>query len=177
MIIECAKLPLPFSLADANVPVFSHADQNRSYALSDIRRLQQEGYDIRAAVASRTDEPNWAYHCMEYLAVRVQDDPKDKASTQSLITLLECFGGASTRGSNKTKKNPLIQISFQDKTHHFRRLHQATGIPYEEMVFFDNENWNIRNVSKLGVKCIYVPDGMQQRHWDEAKRAFGMDGC
>lgn len=134
-----------------------------SYALADIERLKQEGHDIQAAVASRTDEPEWAYECMQHLAMQVCDNKED----EKLVTLLDCFGGGR-------KKNSLIQISFQDKTHHFKRLHAATKIPYEDMVFFDNENWNIRSVSKLGVKCIYTPDGMQKRHWDEAKKFFGM---
>ena len=131
--------------------------------MADIERLKQEGVDIQAAVASRTDEPEWAYECMDNLVVQVRDN-KD---CQRFVTLLDCFGSGR-------KKNPLIQIAFQDKTHHFKRLHAATKIPYEDMVFFDNENWNIRSVSKLGVKCIYTPDGMQKRHWDEAKKFFGM---
>ena len=69
----------------------------------------------------------------------------------------------------------MIQISFNNKTHHFRRLHQLTGIDYEEMVFFDNEYYNIECVSKLGVKCIYTPDGMMKHHWDEAKQMFGIE--
>ncbi|KAG7351255.1 magnesium-dependent phosphatase [Nitzschia inconspicua] len=145
------------------IRVFSGA----SYALADIHRLREEGYEIQAAVASRTDEPDWAFFCMRHLAVKVQG--RKGGNAQELITLLDCFGSGSM------KKNPLIQISYQDKTHHFKRLHQATGIPYEDMVFFDNENWNIRSVSKLGVKCIYTPDGMQKKHWDQAKKAFGME--
>jgi magnesium-dependent phosphatase-1 len=141
----------------------SFFSMHSSYALADIVRLKQEGHDVRAAVASRTDEPEWAFDCMEHLVVQLHDD-KDNAG---LVTLLDCFGG-------HRKKNPLIQISFQDKTHHFKRLHAATKVPYEDMVFFDNENWNIRSVSKLGVKCIYTPDGMKKRHWDEAKKYFGM---
>jgi magnesium-dependent phosphatase 1 len=140
-----------------------------SYALADIHRLQQEGYEIQAAVASRTDEPDWAYFCMQHLAVEVVVS-KGESGAKELVSLLDCFGGGR-------KNNPLIQISYQDKTHHFKRLHQATGIPYEDMVFFDNENWNIRSVSKLGVKCIFTPNGMQKKHWEQAKKAFGMEGA
>jgi hypothetical protein len=117
---------------------------------------------------------------MEHLAIKADD---------GLVPLLHCFGGGNTKhnpNSNNKKirrrqqqkqhntENDLIQISFNNKTHHFRRLHQLTGIPYEEMVFFDNEYWNIESVSKLGVKCIYTPDGMMKHHWDEAKQTFGI---
>jgi magnesium-dependent phosphatase 1 len=76
-------------------------------------------------------------------------------------TLSKCFGN-------------LVEISFNDKTHHFRRLHGKTGIPYEQMVFFDNEPRNIQSVSTLGVKCIYTPEGMERKHWNQAKDAFGL---
>lgn len=67
----------------------------------------------------------------------------------------------------------LIEIAYSNKKDHFRRLHKKTGIPYEEMVFFDNEQYNITSVQQLGVKCVYTPDGMMHEHWEEAKRKFG----
>lgn len=76
-------------------------------------------------------------------------------------TLGACFGD-------------LVEIHFDNKKHHLRRLHQSTKIPYDEMVFFDNEYGNIRSVSTLGVTCIYTPDGMERKHWDEAKTTFGL---
>ncbi len=74
-------------------------------------------------------------------------------------TLSQCFGR-------------FVEISYDDKKSHFERLHKKTGIPYEEMCFFDNEYWNIKSVSGLGVKCIYTPDGMTRAAWDEAKKEF-----
>jgi magnesium-dependent phosphatase 1 len=121
----------------------------RTAALTEINKLRSEGHDIRAAVASRTDNPAWAHFCMENLVL-----PNN-------ISLRECFGN-------------LVEISFNDKTHHFRLLHEKTKIPYENMVFFDNEDWNIMNVSKLGVTSIHTENGMHKDHWEEAKRAFGL---
>lgn len=121
------------------------------HALSEIQRLKQEGHDIQAAVASRTDEPAWADVCMKHLCL-----------PDGTTTLYDCFRG-------------FIEIDWNnDKTHHFRRLHQQTGIPYEQMCFFDNEEWNIQCVSRLGVTCIYTPDGMTRKDWREALAAHGM---
>ncbi|KAF8073249.1 PLP3B [Scenedesmus sp. PABB004] len=39
------------------------------------------------------------------------------------------------------------------KIAHFKALRKATGLPYSSMVFFDNERWNITEVSRLGVHC------------------------
>ncbi|XP_074090904.1 magnesium-dependent phosphatase 1 [Macrotis lagotis] len=46
------------------------------------------------------------------------------------------------------------------KVTHFERLRQKSGIPYSEMIFFDDEKRNIVDVSKLGVTCIHVRGGM-----------------
>lgn len=82
-----------------------------SYALADINRLNKEAgslTNIQAAVASKTDEPHYARICMDHL---VCDDG---------TTLTECFGDR-------------VEISYQDKTHHFRRLKEKTGIPFQQM--------------------------------------------
>ena len=41
--------------------------------------------------------------------------------------------------------------------------------------FFDNELRNIRSVEKLGVVCIYTPDGMTRDAWHQALEVFGLD--
>eukprot|EP00934_Nitzschia_sp_Nitz4_P003789 Nitzschia sp. Nitz4//scaffold189_size62959//13867//14489//NITZ4_006303-RA/size62959-snap-gene-0.7-mRNA-1//-1//CDS//3329539881//3779//frame0 len=124
-----------------------HVFDGASFALADINQLKKEGIDIQAAVASRTDEPEWAHFCMNHLIA------------QDGTTLKQCFGG-------------IVEISFDNKKQHFRRLHRQTGIPYEQMMFFDNEYSNIRSVESLGVKCFYTPDGMERKHWEEAREAF-----
>ncbi|MEM9080397.1 MAG: magnesium-dependent phosphatase-1 [Verrucomicrobiota bacterium] len=54
----------------------------------------------------------------------------------------------------------LQQIFPDDKQTHFRNLHQETGIPYSDMLFFDDEPRNIHSVSQLGVTAIHVPTGL-----------------
>ncbi|XP_049624175.1 magnesium-dependent phosphatase 1 [Suncus etruscus] len=46
------------------------------------------------------------------------------------------------------------------KVTHFERLQQKTNVPFSQMIFFDDENRNIIDVSKLGVTCILVENGM-----------------
>ena len=36
------------------------------------------------------------------------------------------------------------------------------------MVFFDDEPRNIRDVSSLGVKCVHVPKGINEKLVDDA---------
>ena len=63
---------------------------------------------------------------------------------------------------------------YNDKTHHLTRLQKQTGIPFEEMCFFDNEYWNIKCVMPIGVSSFYTPKGMTREAWKDALKEFGM---
>lgn len=120
-------------------------------ALTEINRMQADGIDIQAAVASKTDVPEWATVCMRQMAL---DDGSSLAS---------CF-------ENR------VEISYGSKVGHITRLHKKTGIPFSKMAFFDNEYGNIRSVSKAlpEVKCYYTPNGMTVEAWTKAKTDFGI---
>jgi magnesium-dependent phosphatase 1 len=125
--------------------LISFAVMRSCFALSDINKLD----GVKAAVASRMDRPDLAQICMDNL---VAHDKK---------TLSQCFGG-------------LVEISSHDQTYHLKQLQKKTGIPFENILFFDNEEWNTNAVAKLGVKCVHVPMGMRREDWDDAKKAFGL---
>ncbi len=59
------------------------------------------------------------------------------------------------------------QIYPGSKIRHFEILQKKFGIPYHEMVFFDDEYRNIHEVSALGVSCEYLENGGLQ--WDLVK--------
>ena len=123
-----------------------------SYALSEINRRNKdhegEGRIIQTAIASCTDKPTWARSCMKWLTI------EDGSSLQS------CFHPS------------LIEIQKGDKTKHFESLYRKTGIPYENMCFFDDLEFNIMSVAELGVKCIHTPQGMTPDDWDAALELF-----
>lgn len=58
------------------------------------------------------------------------------------------------------------------KKAHFRRIHEASGVAYEDMLFFDNESWNVREVGALGVVSVYTPKGMTGAAWREGLAKF-----
>lgn len=58
-----------------------------------------------------------------------------------------------------------LQIFPGSKTTHFSRIHRETGIPYGEMLFFDDESRN-GNVESLGVVMWLVRDGVT---WGEVE--------
>lgn len=124
----------------------------RIYALDHIQRLKEQGEPIQAAVASRTDEPHWAKICMDHLIL-----------SDGTTTLSNIF-------------DDLVEIHYGSKVGHIERLHRRTGIAFEDMAFFDNEQGNIRDVEgELPVKCYYTPQGMTREAWNQALKDFDME--
>jgi magnesium-dependent phosphatase 1 len=46
------------------------------------------------------------------------------------------------------------------KTNHFYQFRQQSNIPYQEMLFFDDEQRNVNEVAQLGVKAVWVEQGI-----------------
>lgn len=53
-----------------------------------------------------------------------------------------------------------LQIFPGSKVSHFRAFQTETGIPFHEMIFFDDEDRNIADVARLGVRCVQVNNGI-----------------
>ena len=87
-----------------------------------------ESLGCKMAIASRTDQPEWARK------------------------LLELMGHWS--------RFDRTEIFPSSKLAHFSNLNRDLGIPYEEMLFFDDEDRNIVEVGTLGVKCQQVDRGI-----------------
>ena len=56
------------------------------------------------------------------------------------------------------------EIFPDSKINHFINLKLKSRIEYHEMVFFDDEQRNIDDVSKLGVTCELLKDGITKEH-------------
>lgn len=55
------------------------------------------------------------------------------------------------------------EIYPADKTRHFRRLAEKSGLAFEDMVFFDDEYPNIRDVFALHVHAVHVQNGITRK--------------
>ena len=108
---------------------------------------------VVTAVSSRTDEPNWAQECMRKFEV---------GPPGSGLCIKDCID--------------VEEISKTNKRDHFKRISDATGIAYEEILFFDNERPNCLDVSDLGVSVAYVPDGVTGEAWEESLERFPEPG-
>jgi magnesium-dependent phosphatase 1 len=93
------------------------------------------------ALASTTDEPDWAQECLEKFRTTPGNEP-----------LAACVDSPHIYKANK-------QTHFRNMKSHYPE------IEFSEMLFFDNEMGNINSVKKLGVHCVYCPDGMTEEVW------------
>jgi magnesium-dependent phosphatase 1 len=65
-----------------------------------------------------------------------------------------------------------VQIFPGSKTQHFTRIHQASGVSYDDMIFFDDEARNINVQTELGVTFCLVRDGMTKEEVDRGVREW-----
>lgn len=64
------------------------------------------------------------------------------------------------------------EIFPSSKIAHFSNLRRDTGIPYREMLFFDDEHRNIVEVGELGVKCIEINRGIDRDAFERGLALF-----
>lgn len=60
-----------------------------------------------------------------------------------------------------------IQIFPGSKIAHFEIIKEQTGCGYPEMLFFDDEQRNIDDMTGVGVECVHVHNGIEYSHIDE----------
>ncbi|ODQ52270.1 putative magnesium-dependent phosphatase P8B7.31 [Saitoella complicata NRRL Y-17804] len=108
--------------------------------MPEILHFLQER-DIHVAAASRTHAPNLARQALSLMTL-----PPSNKRAESFFDTCEIYPGS--------------------KIKHFQELHRKTGIPYTEMVFYDDERRNVE-VEKLGVTFVLVPDGVNRRIFEQ----------
>jgi magnesium-dependent phosphatase 1 len=113
-------------------------------------------------------------------------DVKLAAASSSLVVE---YSQACMRGLEIVPGVPVEEVfSFQqigrqgklspDKTTHFRELIQESGIPYEEMLFFDDCSWDdhvgdlYRQIGVIGQR---TPNGMTEAEWREGLARFAAE--
>ncbi|SPC65377.1 related to magnesium-dependent acid phosphatase [Ustilago sp. UG-2017b] len=109
--------------------------------------LKRRGIPI--AAASRTSAPSVARQALNGLY---------------LVDDSDCIPQENGAKSNGERGKLVKAIDFFDyqeiypgsKITHFRKLHEDSGVPYEDMVFFDDEYRNAEVGTKLGVHFVEV---------------------
>ncbi|KAJ5707765.1 magnesium dependent phosphatase [Penicillium malachiteum] len=112
---------------------------------------------IPLALASRTHTPDLA---------------RDLLKSLHIIPTFSDNLAANSRTSRALEYFDFIQIFPANKTQHFSRIHQASGVEYEEMLFFDDEARNRNVETELGVTFCLVRDGMTREEVDRGVWAW-----
>ncbi|BGP30828.1 hypothetical protein JCM10296v2_002585 [Rhodotorula toruloides] len=112
-----------------------------------LHKLHHSG--VHVVAASRTHAPKVARQILSELLVPGlhRDDDKDPLKAkdgEKVVPAIRLFDS--------------MEIYPGSKMEHFRQLNTKTGIPFEEMLFFDDESRN-REVAKLGVTFTLVGHG------------------
>ncbi|KAI0704642.1 magnesium-dependent phosphatase-1 [Earliella scabrosa] len=110
-----------------------------------LHRLREAGVTI--AACSRTHAPDLARKALGLLLVPPPAGHKNASPTAAVqfFDQLEIYPGS--------------------KIKHFKELHKKTGLPYSEMLFFDDEHRN-KEVESLGVTFCLVPSGVNDRAFE-----------
>ncbi|KAI1336013.1 magnesium-dependent phosphatase-1 [Xylariaceae sp. FL0016] len=125
---------------------------------------------VRLGVASRTHAPDLGREMLKLLHV---------PGASSVLALGQGEGvqeeaaAAKGRGKEKARKaleffDAGLEIYPGSKIQHFQALHKRTGIPFGDMLFFDDERRNL-NTESLGVTMWLVRDGVT---WDEVVKGI-----
>ena len=104
--------------------------------------------DTKVAIASKCNEPNWAQECLDKFQLR------EKVNLRSVFS------------------PDLIEIYFGSKVNHLRSIAKKSGIALTDMIFFDNQIDNCREVAAIGVTVAYTPDGVTRSIFEKALQAF-----
>jgi magnesium-dependent phosphatase 1 len=146
---------------------------DRVRLLGDVRSIWGELHSSElfrqtdVAIASRCDEPQWA---------------------RELLSKFEVLPGVTMIDV----ANPeLVQIHSGNKKTHFAEISKSSGgVAYADMLFFDDDPWNVEQVhcllpiinlfsdaiflqvGQLGVKCILTPDGVTRLKFSEGLQLF-----
>ena len=93
------------------------------------------------AIASRTDEPQWAHECMKSFRTSTG------RSFSELCRIHEIYKGSKKR--------------------HLSEIARKSGHAFEDILFFDNEMGNINDAKSLGVVAVHCPDGVTSEIWQK----------
>ncbi|KAJ8919822.1 hypothetical protein NQ315_006351 [Exocentrus adspersus] len=99
-------------------------------------------------------------HCEGYALAVASRTPEIEAAKQ----LMSLFGWE--------KYFKYKQIFPGCKVAHFNKIKEQSGLDFSEMMFFDDENRNIRDVNELGVTAVLVKNGVSKKVVDDAIQEF-----
>ena len=162
--------------------------RQRIELLGDTRQIlhelytKEEWYPSRIGISSRTDPPDWAHTLMEEFTVYEEVGHNRMTKEPKKIPQVTC--------QMKDVFDPSLCILDKsiDKATQFEKLLERANnqsgfgggagskktkrLQFKDIVFFDNEAGNCKQVQKLGVTSVYTPRGVTYEAWQNAIQNF-----
>ena len=111
--------------------------------------------ECKIAAASSTTEPAYAKTCLEQTPIDLSGERTETMG--DLIKYRQIYPGSKGRS-------------------HFPKLLEQTGVPYPEMIFFDDCGWsdNCGEVARAcpGVTCVRTPKGLTKEEFNLALEGY-----
>lgn len=122
-------------------------------------------------------------HIVDARGKKVNPYPQVKDILQKLSSLGYKIGIASRTTAIKDGGDLVNLFGFKKyvnyseiypgcKVTHFNQFKKQSGIPFENMLFFDDESRNIVDIERLGAVAIYVRNGVNNNVIEEGLREF-----
>ncbi|ORX44134.1 magnesium-dependent phosphatase-1 [Piromyces finnis] len=121
-----------------------------------IHSLKRNG--IKVGIASRTGAISWAEQIIQLIPLPlIQEDevPKSEIYSKTLKDIVD-----------------VVEIYPTSKIRHIKQIAKRLNINLNEILFFDDETRNIRDLKSIGVTSIFVDDGMSIKVLHEGLREF-----
>lgn len=115
-------------------------------ALHELTTQAQKWGDTRVAIASRTNQVEWAK------ALLTKFEVVPGVTMDNLVAYAEIFPGS--------------------KRKHFQNLKRDSGVPFSDMIFFDDSTMNTREMETMGILCVHCPRGLTFQHWEMGLQEF-----
>jgi len=135
------------------------------------RALSSKGEEVRLMGASReTLEELRTSATFADTALAFASRTTEVEAASALVDVMQVAEGVPMSACGQ--RGTFAEIFPGRKTKHLANLRERTGIPYERMLFLDNEYSNVRDVGALGVASLHTPYGITREAWEEGLALF-----
>ncbi|KAH7460667.1 hypothetical protein PRNP1_006080 [Phytophthora ramorum] len=125
------------------------------HAVLSVLKSDPQFRHTKVGVASRTEEIENANTCLQLMDVSLRGEDGGEAVSKSLGSMAD-----------------FVTVFPGSKTTHFKQLHEQSGVAFEDMLFNDDEQGNVQDVSALGVVCSHCPEGLTVASWLQGMEDF-----
>lgn len=129
---------------------------------------QEDWYPTLVGISSRTDPPEWAHELLEKFSIY---DEQGKP-TLPHIAMKEVFTPQLCLLDKAMDKASQFEILLKRANGILPTAKNSQQLQFKDVIFFDNEAGNCKQVARLGVTSVYTPKGVTREAWENGLTNF-----